>query len=595
MNSSFKKFQEAKLKSLEEIQAAQTTMLHEHLRYVFRNSPFYRKHLADSGIDLERMPLEEISRLPFTEKHHIEANPQAFMAVAPNRIADIVLSSGTTGKPIPIYYTESDLARLAYNEEQSFAGCGIQPGDITLLTCTMDRCFIAGLAYFLGMRERGATVIRNGHGAIESHMDLIRTMKPTIIVGVPTFLKKLGLAMRREGQQPAKAGVQKLVCIGEPLRGYRFEMLGLARDLESLWQAKVYSTYASSETITTFCECIAQRGGHLLPELAYVEIVDENGKVLPPGKVGEIVMTPFAVEGMPLVRYKTGDVSFLEETPCPCGRFSSRLGPILGRKKQLMKVRGTSLYPQSVFSVLEDIKDISHYYLEVFTESELSDRVVVHVSVENDRLTREKIEEKLASKLRVTPEVKIEDDQTMKQKVFVAHSRKPVRFFDRRETVPAASVPETGSPFPLKASDLIPHSGPMCVIEDLLDVRENAGAATACLAPDSPFVRADGSIEETVFIEMIAQTIAAANGYELSESERARQQGYLLGVKKMKVFEGARAGEMLRIEAAKTAEFGDFGIVEGKVLRGDTVLAEGEIKVVQSLKKTEAMGSGEAR
>lgn len=424
-------YREAKFKNPAIMKHAQVVMLRRHLMYAAQFSPAYRSMLADSGLNLMSIELEQLELLPFTEKKDIEAGQQSFLAAGADKIADIALSSGTTGKPIQIHYTEHDLKRLAYNEEVSFEGCGIGPGDIALLTCTMDRCFVAGLAYFLGMRARGATVIRNGHGVIESHAELIKSLRPTVIVGVPTFLKKLGLAMEKRGQSPAASSVQKLVCIGEPVRDRNFELSGAGRDLERIWDARVFSTYASSETVTTFCECDAQRGGHLIPELAVVEIVDEQGKVLPAGETGEVVITPLQVEGMPLIRYKTGDISFLDETPCSCGRLSPRLGPILGRKKQLMKVKGTSLYPQAVFSALEDL-GVPNYYVAVTTEEDLSDRLAVHVSLHGTEMSGDKLEELLGAKLRVKPSIVLETEEELRRKVFTPQSRKPVRFFDGR-------------------------------------------------------------------------------------------------------------------------------------------------------------------
>ncbi len=422
---------DAKFLGIEAIREAQTDMLRKHLLYAKTHSPAYRKILAK--IDVEHFELGGLPQLPFTEKKDIENSPNSFLAVAPDQIADMVLSSGTTGKPLQINYTDRDLARLSYNEEESFLSCGIERGDIALLTCTLDRCFVAGLAYYLGLRARGAAVIRNGHGVIESHVEIICNMQPTVIVGVPTFLRKLGLFMRKSNQGALKISVRKIICIGEPLRGRNFESLGLGKELEEIWNAKVFSTYASSETITSFCECSAQRGGHLIPELAVVEIIDDEGRVLSAGETGEIVVTPMAVEGMPLVRYKTGDISFLEEVACACGRFSSRLGPILGRKNQLMKVRGTSLYPQAIFAVLESIHAISNYYVEVSNESELSDRLIVFISLQNKNVTKEKLEEELAAKLRVKPEIILVTDEILKKKIFLPQFRKPVRFCDKRK------------------------------------------------------------------------------------------------------------------------------------------------------------------
>ena len=414
------------------IREVQENRLREHLTYCREHSPYYRRILNNSGLDLGSITLDQLSGLPFTEKSDIEQYNDDFCAVPPAKIVDIVLSSGTTGRPTRLMYTDYDLQRLAYNEEKSFEGCGITADDTVLLTCTMDRCFVAGLAYFLGIRSLGAAAIRNGLSSLESHRGIIERMAPTVIVGVPTFLKKLGLYLQEIGIDPAKTAVSKLVCIGEPLRDKDLALLEVGDDLENIWQAKTFSTYASSEIVTTFCECTSQQGGHLHPDLAVVEIVNENGTVLPPETTGEVVVTPMAVEGMPLVRFRTGDMSFLINTPCSCGRFSARLGPILGRRKQMMKIRGTTLYPQAVYSVLEELNAVSEYYIMVTSESDLSDSMTVYAAVNDMSCTADTIQDRLQARLRVKPAVVITDEETIKQQVYTPKSRKPVHFIDRR-------------------------------------------------------------------------------------------------------------------------------------------------------------------
>lgn len=414
------------------IREVQENRLREHLTYCREHSHYYRRSLNNSGVDLGSITLDQLSGLPFTEKSDIEQYNDDFCAVPPAKIVDIVLSSGTTGRPTRLMYTDYDLQRLAYNEEKSFEGCGITADDTVLLTCTMDRCFVAGLAYFLGIRSLGAAAIRNGLNSLESHRDIIERMDPTVMVGVPTFLRKLGLYLQAIGIDPAKTAVSKLVCIGEPLRDKDLALLEVGDDLQNIWQAKTFSTYASSEIVTTFCECTSQQGGHLHPDLAVVEIVNENGTVLPPGTTGEVVVTPMAVEGMPLVRFRTGDMSFLINTPCSCGRFSARLGPILGRRKQMMKIRGTTLYPQAVYSVLEELNAVSEYYIMVTSESDLSDSMTVYAAVNDMSCTADTIQDRLQARLRVKPAVVITDEETIKQQVYTPKSRKPVHFIDRR-------------------------------------------------------------------------------------------------------------------------------------------------------------------
>ncbi len=413
-----------------EIKDTQRELFIKHFNYLASNSPYYRSLLKD--INTDKVKLENISALPFTDKALFEEHNQEFLAVPMSKVSDIVLSSGTTGKPTKIMYTERDLQRLAYNEEVSFSRCGITPEDVVLLTCTMDRCFVAGLAYFLGIRNIGAAAVRNGLNSFASHMEIIQQMNPTVMVGVPSFLYKLGLFLKSSGLDPKETSVRKMVCIGEPIRDKDLALSKLGERLEEIWSARIFSTYASSEVVTTFCECSAQAGGHFNPALAVVEIVDNQGKVLPPGETGEVVITPLFIEGMPLLRFKTGDISYLLDESCTCGRFSPRLGPILGRKKQMIKFCGTTLYPQAIYSVLDDIPQVSEYYVTVSSDFDLSDKVMVYVSVKDNSCPTDEIIDKLQSRLRIRPAVTILTEDEVKKQIYSEKSRKLVRFYDLR-------------------------------------------------------------------------------------------------------------------------------------------------------------------
>lgn len=414
------------------IKAVQNTLLKEHLAHCQKNSPYYRKIFKNSRVNLKKINLDNLSTLKLTDKTELARYNDDFLAVDPKKVADIVLSSGSCGTPTKIAYSQHDLERLAYNEKQSFQACGFTNQDTVLLTCTLDRCFIAGLAYYSGIRALGAAAIRNGLNSLESHLDLIKRLKPTAIVGVPSFLRKLGLYLNQQNFPAQKSGIKKIVCIGEPLRNKDLKLLKVGLDLEITWKAKVYSTYSTSEIISTFCECNAQAGGHLHPDLAIVEIVDERGKNVSNGEIGEVVVTPLSIQAMPLVRFKTGDISFLIDAPCSCKRKSLRLGPILGRKKQMMKVQGTTFYPQSVYSCLEEIKGIGEYYMTVTNGSELSDHLEIYVSLTDNSCTEKSIQEKLQARLRVKPKVFICDEELIKEQVYTPGSRKPTRFIDRR-------------------------------------------------------------------------------------------------------------------------------------------------------------------
>ena len=410
-----------------DLEVMQESFLHKHLEYCRDNSPYYQKIL--SGRDFSTFKLKDLKELPFTSKSDMSNPDNDFIAVPRDKIVDIVFSSGTTGAPCKIVYTEHDLQRLAYNEEKAFSQIGVQPGDRVLLTCTLDRCFIAGLAYFLGIRKIGASAIRNGINSITSHAKIIKNLEPEVIVGVPSFLVKLGKFLH-ESDYPVNT-VKRLVCIGEPIRDENLELSSIGTKLQELWDANVYSTYASSETITTFAECNSGCGGHLEYDLGILEIVDDNGEQVAAGELGEVVVTPLQMHGTPLVRLLTGDISFMHDTPCACGRSTMRLGPILGRKSQMLKVRGTTIFPQAIFSELASIPHVDEYYIEV-KGKHLADEIEVFVVLSIPGTSLSQIAEKIYAVTRVSLRVSEVDRQTAFAKIFPEHLRKPNRFIDLR-------------------------------------------------------------------------------------------------------------------------------------------------------------------
>jgi phenylacetate-CoA ligase len=417
------------------IRDEQAQLLAEHIEYCREKSPYYAKMCNHVPVATAANSFDILSSMPFTSKDDLSENINYFVAAPECDIRDISFSSGTTGAPLPIVYTENDLRRLAYNEQKAFMACGMTPLDKILLTCTMDRCFIAGLAYREGARAVGASVIRNGLNSLESHAGIIAAIKPSIIIGVPSFLKKLIKFLTSENIDPGF--VKKLICIGEPVRNSNCQLSLPGSLLEEAWDAKVYSTYASSETITSFCDCEAGCGGHLHHDLAILEIIDDNGNQCGPGEQGEVVITPLQMEGMPLLRFKTGDISQYFDEKCACGRSTPRLGPIAGRKQQMMKISGTTVYPETVFSCLEALPGIIDYYIIAQSHDGHLTQAEVTVSISSDStLTVETLSNRIAATARVRLPVAIKPYEQVCQQIFPGASRKPVRFFivDDKET-----------------------------------------------------------------------------------------------------------------------------------------------------------------
>ena len=415
--------------------AQQLPLLLSHLSYLQEASPYYRQLFQQTGFVVDEFrSLADLSTLPLTSKVDLATHNRNFLAVAGEKVVDICQTSGTTGDPVIIWQTEADLLRLANNEQLAFMAAGIGASDRVLIGAALDRVFMAGLAYFLGLRQIGAAAIRAGSGQPELVAELIRQQRPNTLVGVPSLLLRVAQQFQQRGEDPSQLGIDKLICIGEPIRNDNLSLSPLGEALQSSWAAQVLGTYASTEMATAFADCSSGCGGHLLPELVVVEIVDNSGSVLPHGETGEVVVTPLGIEGTPLLRYRTGDIARLHFDPCSCGRQTPRLGPIVGRRAQMLKCRGTTLFPAVISSVLQGLTGVEGHYLEVYSEFDLSDRVRVVVGCRDPSLSAATIATAIAAKTRVKPEVVVVTPEEIRDKTIRPELRKPVTFFDYRNS-----------------------------------------------------------------------------------------------------------------------------------------------------------------
>lgn len=417
--------------SLEQIRTVQGNLLQNHLR---RASviPFYRNLFADKGIEIDSFTSSDhLKLLPFTTRKDLDSTPSLFGIFDEEKIRDIALTSGTTGVPVTVPYTTSDLQRLAYNEAMAYWSAGVRADDRVLLTVTLDRCFIAGLAYYSGVTMLGASAIRSGPGNPQRQWEIIQRLRPTVVVGVPTFLLELARWGRDNQMDVTNSSIRKIITIGEPARKPDCSLTVIGGELRGLWGADIYSSYGATELETAFGECDSGKGGHVHPELMMVEIVDESNNILPDGNPGEIVVTPLGVEGFPLVRFRTGDVARLISEPCSCGWNTKRLGPIEGRLAQRLKVKGTTLYPESIFHALQHVKEVSAAFVEVRSGSAGADEVKVVVAV-TDRLDAATIKSCLQAHLRVMVDISIKDRSAVLDVMQKDGGRKPKTFFDFR-------------------------------------------------------------------------------------------------------------------------------------------------------------------
>ncbi len=416
-----KKFQEEKL-------AVQLAYLQNH-------SPFYQRLFRQHHIDISKIHLlEDLQNIPVTTKEDLQRHNDDFLCVERHRITDYITTSGTLGEPVTFAATDGDLERLAYNEAISFLGAGCTGVDVFQLMTTIDRRFMAGLAYFLGVRKMGAGIVRVGNGIPELQLDSIQRFSPTVCIVVPSFLLKIIEHAETQGYDLNQSSLRKAICIGEPLRNPDYSLNTLGQRINRHWHTlSLHSTYASTEMGTSFTECSCGCGGHHHPELIIVELLDDNGRQVAEGEHGEVTVTTLGVEGMPLLRFKTGDICSYDTAPCACGLTTMRLGMVIGRKQQMIKYKGTTLYPPALYDILDNITGVSNYFVEVYTNEIGTDEILIRIgAARNDEAFEKSIKDHFRAKLRVAPNISFERPEHIHHLQNPQMSRKPVKFADKR-------------------------------------------------------------------------------------------------------------------------------------------------------------------
>lgn len=426
---------EIELKSLTEIKQFQEEKLRELMSYLSEKSTFYKKRFSENQLLFENIKtLEDLEQLPVTTKEDLQAYNNDFICVENKEIIDYVTTSGTTGKPVFFGLTDKDLERLAYNEAISFACSKVTKEDTVQLMTTIDRRFMAGIAYFLGARKLGAGIIRVGAGIPELQWDSILKFKPSYIITVPSFLLKLIAYAEENNININGTSVKGAICIGEPLKNQDFTPNILTKKIKDKWNIEMYSTYASTEMNTAFAECEHQVGGHHHPELIIVEILDDDDKPVKKGEEGELVITTLGVEAMPLVRFKTGDIVKAHYEACKCGRNSLRLGPVIGRKKQMIKYKGTTVYPPAMYDLLNDFPTIESYVIEIDKNEIGTDKITIKLyTTSEEEVLMNKLKDRFRAKLRVLPIIKFVSKKEVDALKFPKMSRKPMLCIDNRE------------------------------------------------------------------------------------------------------------------------------------------------------------------
>jgi phenylacetate-CoA ligase len=417
------------------IRKYQDGRLQEAVAYLAAKSPFYQRMFSENHIDPNKIrTLDDLTCVPFTEKKDLQQHNHDFMCVPRDKIIDYITTSGTLSDPVTFACSEKDLQRLAYNEKISFMCAGLAPGNVLQLMTTIDKRFMAGLAYFLGIRALGAGIVRVGNGIPELQWDTIKRIEPDAIMCVPSFILKLISYAEEHGIDYRNCSVKKIIGIGEGLRDQDFNLNLLGQKIKEKWDVQLFATYSSTEMGTTFPECPFGCGGHHHPELIIVEIIGDDDRPVPDGEVGEVVVTTLGVEAMPLLRFRTGDMACIHTEPCRCGRQSFRISPLVGRKNQMIKLKGTTLYPAAIFDVLDNVSYVENYIVVAESNEIGTDKVTAVIGTrreDRDEMVKD-LKDRFRAHLRVAPDVRFDDIDAIRRIQMPEARRKPTKFIDKR-------------------------------------------------------------------------------------------------------------------------------------------------------------------
>ena len=421
--------------SIENQNLFQVEKLKKTLSYLSEKSPYYKSIFEKIKIDIDKIQtLEDLTKFPTTCKEDIQKYNEQFFCVNKTGIIEYTATSGTLGSPVYIALTQNDLNRLAYNEMQSFLMMGVDENDTAQLMLTLDKQFMAGLAYHQGLAKVKAGIVRTGPGLPQMQVETIQKLNTTVLVAVPSFVIKIIEYCQKEKIDLNKLSVKKILCIGENIHDENFNLNALAQKIKENWNVELYSTYASTEMQTAFTECVAHQGGHHQPDLVIFEIVDEEGNQLKAGEYGEVTITSIDIEGSPLLRFRTGDIACYYDEPCTCGRKSRRISPIVDRKNQMIKCKGTTLFPATIFDILNQFSHIKEYVIEVKDNELQSDDLTLYLSIDIPIDECESLLKPfLQSRLRLTPNIKYLSTKEVLEMQFPNNNRKPIKFIDKRK------------------------------------------------------------------------------------------------------------------------------------------------------------------
>ena len=408
--------------SRDEMRQVQGEKLKKIVAHAYNNSPFYKARFDEHGVRPEDIrSIDDIVKLPFTIKKDLRDNyPFGLMAVPMSDIIRLHASSGTTGKPIVVGYTRKDLDNWSEAVARCFTAFGLGKDDLVQISYGYG-LFTGGLGAHDGVQKIGGTVIPTSSGNTQKQIQLMQDFGTTAIACTPSYAMYMAEEIHKQGINVNSLKLRVGIFGAEP---WTAEM---RRELQNKLGIKAYDIYGLTEIsgpgVGGECEC--QNGTHIWEDLYYPEIIDPiTLQPVEPGQKGELVFTTLDKWGMPMIRYRTRDLTYLNYDKCDCGRTCVRMGKILGRSDDMMIIRGVNVFPSQIESILLEFPEYEPYFLIEVDRVNNTDTFDIQVEVKPEFYTdqinqlvklRQRLTSRIQSVVGIQPNIKIVQPNTIER------------------------------------------------------------------------------------------------------------------------------------------------------------------------------------
>ncbi len=401
----------------DELEALQLKRLKETV-HLAKQSQFYFEHLSDSQAQ-DIKSLDDIRKLPVTTKDDLRsAYPTGFLCQPIDRMVRLHASSGTTGSPTAIFYTQNDLNHWADLVARCMFMVGIRSSDI-FQNLSGYGLFTGGLGIHYGAERLGCLTIPAGAGNSKRQIKLLRDFKVSAIHIIPSYALHLSNVFNEQGLDPKDLHLKTILIGAEP------HTEEIRQRIEDSFGVKAYNSYGLSEMNGPGVgfECQEQQGLHIWEDSYLFEVLDpETLEPVPEGELGELVLTSLQREGMPLIRYRTKDLTRAIPGVCPCGRMHKRIDRILGRSDDMFILKGVNIYPMQIERVLMGIPEVGQNYLIMLERSDYIDQMRIKVEIKDEFFVEDmrilkglekKITHLLRNEILITPKIELVEHNSL--------------------------------------------------------------------------------------------------------------------------------------------------------------------------------------